>query len=294
MPDITERFIAKVVSNADPDHRGRIKVTCADLTGDPETELPDWVEPVHKWGWFTVPDVDELIEVEVVTQRDTDEIEGQSLVLMPTIQYRDTRFYNDKEEQGVVREIHEDFTSTNYGKRRGFATPKGHILMFDDTDGGERINLTWHAVEDKSDKYAYLAFDPDGSIIMGNKNGTLIYMDAKNGAMSIIDEHGNTIASDSSGLRLIDASGNVIELKDKVVQVLGQGSVVVNAKTIDLQSGQVIIGKSAAQKVVLGDLWQTLHDGHKHPTGVGPSGPPIPGDPIPSATCLSANATVLL
>ncbi len=269
-------------------------VTCEDLTGDPDSELPDWVEPVHRWGWFTVPDVDELVEVEVVSQRDSDEVEGQSLVLMPTVQYREVRFYNDNEEQGAVRDIHEDFTSSNYGKRRGFATPKGHILMFDDTDGGERINLTWHALEGEEDKYAYIAFDPNGSIIMGNKNGSLIFMDAENGAMSIIDEHGNTIASDSVGLRLIDATGNVVELKDQVVQVLAPGSVVINAKTVDLQSGQVVIGKSAVQKVVLGDLWKTLFDGHLHPTGTGPSGPPTAGVPIPSATCLSANATVLL
>lgn len=290
MPDVTERFTAKVSVNDDPAHRGRIKVTCADLTGDPDTELPEWIEPVYRWGWFTVPDVDELVEIEVVTQRDSDEVEGQALVLQPTIHWREIRHYNDNEEQGAVRDVHEDFYSSNYGKRRGFATPKGHILMFDDTDGDERINLTWHAVEDEEDKYAYLSFDPTGSIIMGNKNGSLVFMDADNGAMSIIDEHGNTISSDKDGMRIIDKTGNVIDMKNQLVQVLGQGSVVVNAKTIDLQSGKVIIGKNAVQKAVLGDLFKTTFDTHTHPTGTGPSGPPT--TPMPP-TDLSQNAVIL-
>jgi len=54
---------------------------------------------------------------------------------------------------------------------------------------------------------------------------------------------------------------------------------------------KVTLATGANEAVVRGNKWQTLFDGHQHPTGTGPSGPPTPGVPIPSATCLSTKVT---
>lgn len=286
----TEKFQAKVSANDDPEKRARIKVTCPDFIGDPEAVLPDWIEPVLDWGFFLIPDVDELVEIEIVTGTDDDEVPGQSMILDPHIRWRGKRYYHESEE--APTSIHDDFTSTNYGKRRGFATPAGHILLFDDTEGGERVNLTWHAERNGEDKFAYLSMDPDGSVVIGNANGSLIYLDAKNGGISIIDENGNVMASDSSGMRMIDKHGNIVDLKDGAIQIMSRGSVVVNAKTVDLQAGEVRVGKDAVEKAVLGDKMLTIFAGHKHPTGTGPSGIPIPNDPEAFANFQSGNVKV--
>jgi len=286
----TEKYQAKIVANDDPERRARIKVTCPDFTGDPEAVLPDWIEPVLDWGWFYVPDVDELVEIEIVTSTDDDEVPGQCMIMDPHIRWRGKRHYHEGEE--VPTPVHDDFKSTNYGKRRGFATPAGHILLFDDTEGAERINLTWHAERNGADKYAYFSMDPDGSVVVGNKNGSLIYLDAKNGGISIIDENGNVAATDSNGMRLIDKRGNILDLKDGAIQVMSRGSVVVNAKTVDLQAGEVRVGKDAVEKAVLGDKLLTIFSGHKHPSGTGPTGVPIPNDPEAFSNFQSQNVKV--
>lgn len=290
MPVTVEKFAAKVVVNDDPEFRARFQVVCEDYTGFPDVVVPGWVEPVLDWGLFLVPDVDEWVEIEVVTGTAEDEVPGQSAILDPVIRWRGKRYYHEGEEAPTP--VHDDFKSTNYGKRRGFATPAGHILLFDDTEGEERINLTWHAERNGTDKFAYLSMDPDGSVVIGNANGSLIYLDAKNGGISIIDENGNVMASDSSGMRMIDKHGNIVDLKSGAIQVMSGGSVVVNAKTVDLQAGEVRVGKDAVEKAVLGDKLLTIFAGHKHPTGTGPSGVPIPNDPEAFANFQSQNVKV--
>jgi hypothetical protein len=139
VPVTTEKFVAQVMANNDDELRGRIQVTCADLTGDPEAVLPIWIEPVFEWGMFLVPDVDEFVEIEIVTSTDDDESFGQSMIYEPRIHWRAKRFYHEGGDTETP--IHADF-KTNYGKRRGFATPAGHILLFDDTDGSEFVSLS--------------------------------------------------------------------------------------------------------------------------------------------------------
>jgi len=287
-----ERYLARVVANDDEAKRGRIRVVCPDFTGDSDKQLPIWIEPAYDWGWFVVPDVDELVEIEVLEQQETDDVIGQSSVVNPVIKWRQKREYHVEEiKAGIEKDVpipptpvHEDFTASNYGKRRGFATPNGHVLMFDDTEGSQQINLTWHALEGDEDKYSFLSFLPDGSIVLGNKKGSMIFLNAEAGEVSIIDEHGNLISSNADGMKMIDATGNVIELKDQAVQVLGQGSVVINCKTAQLKAGAVELGDGADTPVMRGDDWKLWAENHIHATGVGPSDKPtVP----PPATILS-------
>jgi len=285
MPNVIEKYIAKVVANNDSEFRGRIKVTCADLTGDPEAVLPGWIEPLLDWGWFYVPDVDEHVEIEGVVSTDDDEVPGQSMIMNPQITWRGKRFYHEAEEAPTP--VHDDFKQeTTYGKRRGFATPNGHILMFDDTDGAQQVRLTWHAKEDNEDKYSYIAFDADGSVVMQNKTGSLVYIDAKNGAITIVDENGNLIASDEVGLRLIDKHGNIIDMKQGAIQILGQKAVTVSCKNCDLKAGSVNLGDGADQPIIRGTEWYAWAETHIHTSG-GSGSPSSPPTVTPPPTSLS-------
>ena len=142
-----ERHEAVVSTNEDPELRGRIKVLCPSLTGDEVTALPVWCEPVPSWGWFVVPDIGETVEIEVMVQDDLDEIYGQASFEDYIPKWRGKRFITDAEleddgDGSVASPVHSDFTSEAYGKRRGFATPHGHVLLFDDTEGAPRVYIT--------------------------------------------------------------------------------------------------------------------------------------------------------
>lgn len=158
MATVIERYPAVVTVNEDPDKLGRIKVKCAGILGDEEAELPMWVLPCLDWGMFTIPDIDEQVEVEMVVHNTTDEVRGQSSLEAPDLRWRGKRFYAPEAETPTV--IHEDFTAKNYAKRRGFATPMGHVFYFDDTEGETEITLGW---VDKDGKKSRLQFDKDGT-----------------------------------------------------------------------------------------------------------------------------------
>jgi len=92
-------------------------------------------------------------------------------------------------------------------------------------------------------KEQFIELDSDGSIVCKTKNGHILVLDEKNDKVSLRYKDTDVITINSSGIFL--------------------GS------------------ESAAEHMVLGDLWKAMMDTiltdlatHIHPTGVGPSGPP--------------------
>ena len=280
---ISETYDATVMAiDADePNPRGRIKVACVGLLGDEDATLPMWVEPAFDWGWFYVPDVGEIVEVEVVTSTEQDEQFGQASIDNLDIRWRGKRNYTDEEVEGEneARPVPEDF-KTNYGKRRGFATPNGHIIYFDDTEGKQKIQITWK----QGDDFQFIAFDETGSIVMSNKKGGFIHLDAENGATTIVDENGNTISSNDKGIKLVDIFKNYIEMKDGVIQIVSQANIVATGADFSAKTGSVNLGDGAFEPAVLGNLLMAYLVGHVHPA---PGSPPTPGTPLPINLILS-------
>jgi hypothetical protein len=274
-----ETHIAKVTAVDDPEKRGRIRVACATIMGSEDEELPMWIEPAHVWGWFFVPDVGELVEIEIVAGADDDEQPGQASIDSLDATWRGTRFYgNEDAEEGEGRTpIASDFTATNYGKRRGLCTPTGHVLMFDDTAGKEQVSLTWANAEGLR---SFIAFDDDGSCVLNTHSGHLLFLNSKDGELSLIDQHGNTYATNEEGSKLITGDGKtMIDLRGGTVQVSGD-SVVVACKTAQLAAGNVKLGDGPAaaitESLIQGVKFMAAFVSHTHPTGMGPSGPPAP------------------
>jgi hypothetical protein len=231
-------YLAKVVKNDDPDKRGRIKVSCYQLIGS-EKELPDWVEPVLDWGWFYIPDVDELIEIEVLIGTGRDSRPGETAIHNLDIKWRGGRYYGG-EETDAPRPI-PDLLLENYRKRRGFATPNGHIFYFDDTPGKQEITLSWSDGFDPPE-YSSITIDKEGTIKLSLSNG----------------EHSLHLKDDELEVKLSAGAS---------LKVTGKGS---NAVTV-LGDGGV--------KAAIADHLQTFYstvkgifDPHIHPTGMGPSG----------------------
>jgi hypothetical protein len=65
--------------------------------------------------------------------------------------------------------------------------------------------------------------------------------------------------------------------------VLGKPGVEIHVTPAGVNVGAA----NATHPMVLGDMLKALFDGHIHPTGMGPSGPPSAGVPIPSSQILS-------
>jgi hypothetical protein len=170
----TVTYPAKVTFNQDPDRRGVIRVSCVGLMGDDDVEVPVDVEPVHDWGWFYVPDIGELVEVECVEGSSEDEQFGQASIDNLDLKWRSARYYGN-DEGDTPTPINAAFTSKNYGKRRGFATPAGHVFMFDDTEGAEEITLSWKKGA------ALMTFDAKGTVTIKNKAGATVVMDSDTG-----------------------------------------------------------------------------------------------------------------
>jgi uncharacterized protein involved in type VI secretion and phage assembly len=89
--------------------------------------------------------------------------------------------------------------------------------------------------------------------------------DADNAIRLIKSRSGHQIVIDdttgSEKVTIRDKAGNSIELSS--------GGVLIKSTAVKVGSG------GAAQSLVLGDAFMTLFNSHTHPTGVGPSGPPV-------------------
>lgn len=298
---ITERYPAIVTNNEDDESRGRIKVACSQLLGDEETELPMWVEPVHDWGWFYVPDVGETVEVEVVVESDEDESYGQMSLDNMDITWRGKRFYTvDEPEADNVepRPIHPDFLEV-YGKRRGFATPFGHIIMFDDTPDAPTMWITWMAEQlevgssPEPEKYTRLEIEPNGSIKISMLNKHTVYLDSETPLVDVsLDEGKHTITLDASApsleVNLAEGDHN-IKLNDSqfTANTGGGAGVDVAGKDADasttLGDGGVSAAVAEHLQEYIDNKVKVAFDAHIHPTGMGPSGPPTkPLDPYES------------
>lgn len=269
---IFEKHDAIVTSTADEEQRGRIQVSCSGLMGDEDSAMPMWIEPNLDWGWFYVPDVGETVEVEMAVGSDTDESRGQTSLDTPDITWRGKRRWTSEEVEGqnVPRPVPDVFKE-NYGKRRGFITPAGHVLLFDDTEGKERLELTWTA----GDKTQTFLFDETGSFKLTDAEGQYIHLDAANKKIDVADANGNTATMEKDLVKVVGA---------KDVQVEAPG-VLVTADAVEIKSGDVKVGNGADNAIMRADDFITHMDVHTHATAMGPSGPPlVPTPPNAKAT----------
>jgi hypothetical protein len=256
---IYEKHDATVSNNADPDQEGKIQVTCVGLMGDDTTTMPNWIEPNLDWGWFYVPDVGETVEIEMAIGSDTDESRGQTSLDTPDITWRGKRRWTgeDMDGQNEPRPIPEVFKE-NYGKRRGFTTPAGHTVLFDDTEGKERLEIIWAA----GDKSQSLLMDETGSVKATDSEGQSAHLDAKNKKIIISDANDQTVTMEADLIKVVGA---------KVVEV--------EAETVNLKSGDVNVGDGADNAIMRAEDFIAHMDVHTHATAMGPSGPPLAPTP---------------
>jgi uncharacterized protein involved in type VI secretion and phage assembly len=89
-----------------------------------------------------------------------------------------------------------------------------------------------------------------------DRDNAIRLIKTKSGHQILLDD-----SSGSEKVTVLDKSGNSVELSSSGVVI---------------KSSAIKVGSSnAAESLVLGDALTTLFNNHTHPTGVGPSGPPV-------------------
>lgn len=252
-----ERHFAEVTRFEDPDEgsklRGAIFFKSETIGGDVEYPIP--AEPCFifagpRRGFFVVPEPGDVVEIEIDTDVGTPNPVWLCMV------------YSEEDE--LPREF-----ITNYGKRMGFVSKSGHLLIMDDIDGAERMFFE-HKFGSKLD------FLANGNISLKAREITKrdeedetadveaaefqeILLDFENKLIKIHDHHGNIINVNSQGIKLTEKDGGILNLSGGKVAL---GSTDELLDLFDQTLDEII-------KTEDGIVALTV------PTAVGPSGPPI-------------------
>lgn len=154
--------------------------------------------------------------------------------------------------------------------------PSGHTVEFEDKEGEEKIVI-------RHKDNAFIALDKDGSVLVSNKNGSHVYLNAKDGDATFTEQHGNIMHMKSDGIVVVNAAGTLFEMKEGKVKVVSQDAVTLMAKDVNIESATVNLGQNAGtagERVLLGETFLMAFATHVHPTALGPSGPPLPVPPF--------------
>lgn len=246
------KYRGRVADNQDPDGLGRLLLRVPSILGEDVTT--DWALPCLPIGGqdgvgsFWIPEKEALVWVEF--------------------------------EQGLLS--HPIWTGTFWDGsmappadatvKRTFKTPFGHIFEFDDTKGEEKIRL-----EHGGDGNASAEIDENGSITLTGGDGASATLDASGGEIVVSDANGNSMTMSSKGTVVKDSNGNKVEM--------AAAGITVSGSKVVLKSSLVNLGGDGGEPILKGQSFLQLFMTHTHPTGVGPSGPPVPqGEPTTLST----------
>lgn len=245
----------------DPEARGRIQ---AIVPAALQREAPNvWIDPAFEGagvdrGSFWPPEVGD--SVRVAFERGDPRY--------PVIYWGG--WYGAPASRNGRSEVPSELGYTNkLPTRRGLVTRAGHQLVFDDSAGEETVRLVWHqpapadparsdsslTADRSTGETASLEMSSNGNVVITNKSGSKITLNAASKNITVSDENGNVVTLDKSGAK---------------VQAV---------RTIDLLATFVNMVEGHDQPAVRGQVLYNWLLTHKHPTAWGPSGPPITPPP---------------
>lgn len=236
------KYRAFVVDTEDPDGLGRIRLSVPSVLGEATS---DWALPSVAYGGGA--DFGMLFVPPAGSQVLAEFLEGDvSAPVWAATFWR----------QGSEMPAEYEGPSTKILK-----TESGHLLTFEDLEGEEQITL-------RSSAEAEVVMNPEGGIVLTDSAGAKVVLDAEAGEILVEDANGNSILLSSSGITCTDASGNEISTTSGGVDV--KSSAVVN-----IEGSQVTVAGAGGEPIVKGTTFLSMFNSHTHPTGVGPSGPPL-------------------
>ena len=242
------KYRAFISDNVDPESRGRCKLTVPSVLGE---TVSAWALPCYAYGGgsdfgiIAVPPVDSQVVAEFM--------EGDISSPLWT-----GTFWRASEE------VPEEFTANSEPSVKMMKTESGHVLIFEDADGDEKITL-------KSATEAVLEMDSNGSFALTDSGGATVTLDASAGEIKIEDSNGNSMVMSSSGISCTDSSGNEITTSSGGIDIKAPA-------TITIEGAAVALGGSGGEPLIKGTTFLSSFNAHTHVcTAPGaPSGPPVP------------------
>lgn len=247
------KYRGTVFDHKDPLKLGRLRLRVPSVLGSSDDAVTGWATPCVPWGglaeqgFFFIPEEGAKVWVE---------FEEGNLDLPIWTGTFWARPDDTPETPTEAQQMEEDRP-----RRRVLKTSSGHVVELSDVDGEETITL-------RHKDGATVVLDAAGSVIIGNKEGTHIYLNAEDAEATLVDENGNNLRLGEGGVTLTNQDGTVVDMAGEAVQVV--------AKNVLVRSETVSLGEGAMEPAILGQTFAAIFDAHVHPTALGPSGPPIP------------------
>jgi hypothetical protein len=291
-------YRAFVISNKDPEKRGRITIACPVVGHDEKVGVGAWVDSAldltgDRMGWFNPPLVGSLVWVNF---DNGDPSRPKN--------YFGGWFTKSDGSSPVPSEF--GYASDDTPQKRGFRSRAGHALIFNDEPGKETVRLLWHQIADgdpaktdpqkvakdiaSGDLISVISLEKDGSIQLRNSDGAMIALDVTNKGIVLQDAKGNLYTMNKDGVTLIDntsGGGSIVALNGKGdVNVIASKNINLTAPNVNLKAGGVFLGDNANFSGVNWEPLQIWLSTHTH-TSAAPGSPTSPPAVPPPANIKS-------
>ena len=190
------KYRAFVADNTDPEGIARCRLTVPSVLGE---AISDWAVPCMPYGGAA--DLGLLAVPPVGAQVLAEFLEGDLSSPIWT-----GTFWRSSDE------LPSEYTDVGGPDMKVLKTESGHVLSFNDTEGGEEVIL-------KSTAGAEVKLDPEGSILLTDSAGATVTLDAAGGSVTVADANGNAMVMEAAGITCTDANGKEIRTSGSGVEV---------------------------------------------------------------------------
>lgn len=259
-------YRGRVVNNADPKNRGRLLVEVPTVLG----------KGVHKWAMGKFGLGGNNKEAAIFVPADGSQVLVEFVEGSPKSPIWAGVYYPDDAAEGDTYAAPDSF-DLDPGALHMLRTEQGIELRLEDDrtpngDGGNQQVILHH---------------PSGTDIVINKDGVVTITDPENGEF-LLDPVNKIARLKGQGSGQLEMSESSVTLKHGSTELkLDDSGATLTAAQIKLDGDSVALGKSATSSILNAEAFiSTVFSAHTHPTGVGPSGPPVPLGTPASATSL--------
>lgn len=240
-------YPAVVLSNEDPDKRGRITVKCEQLFGEnplPNMAIPrDFRYAGNGYGEFYPPEVDDVVWIEFEFGDPLCPVYSGGSYAKDELPEQFA--HADGEEGGFIPKV------------RGIKTKYGHLLLFDEQEDKQKIRIEtlghFFVLDDTKDKEAiYLVhksgaqmqINEKGDVNVISKDGNFMSFNAENKAVTIGSGKASVLTMDDKVV-ISDGSGKaIITMQEDKIQITTSADAIIQANSATIDAGAVTV-KSA-------------------------------------------------
>jgi len=291
-------YPGRVVSNQDPQGRGRVLATCPAVNINDDSDVSgDW------WMMPCMNGVGTAMDGQMTGVFHPPEVGANVWV---SFQFGDPQYPVYMGGFVTTKQVSDTFKSEEKNGwdvlKRGIRTKSGSFIRFNDDP--DSLEITIVKGDGKGGETPqFIALDKDGSTLITNEKGSYLYMNAEKDETSLqtLDKKGNVLSMLVLGddkISLLTKSGAGITVDGKNVSLTGDNIAANASKTFDANAGVVYLGSKAkymknpllrGRDFAIG--WGIIHQhtttAPGSPTGPGPTPPVLPGKELSSNVFIS-------